>query len=214
MGLGRRRPRGRSHLNSDESEPAPYDRDICANPALGHRGHGDRRPRWRDRRLQPIRGESWTSRSRGSRPRSRSHAHLPAGTSAARHRLTCAFTGRAPTSGEEWRCCQLGKAAPPTFPAGFGLYGRPTTINNTQSFASVPTILQGRSGSGPGRRVRAAHLLGGAHAGRQHELPLGSVRDLLEIRGARYRNLKADPRRFRPAGRAKLIPTRRWTSAA
>lgn len=30
----------------------------------------------------------------------------------------------------------------PPFPANFGLYGRPTTINNTQSFASVPTILR------------------------------------------------------------------------
>ena len=30
----------------------------------------------------------------------------------------------------------------PPFPASFGLYGRPTTINNTQSYASVPTILR------------------------------------------------------------------------
>ena len=30
----------------------------------------------------------------------------------------------------------------PPFPANFGLYGAPTTINNTQSFASVPTILR------------------------------------------------------------------------
>jgi len=30
----------------------------------------------------------------------------------------------------------------PPFPASFGLYGAPTTINNTQSFASVPTILR------------------------------------------------------------------------
>jgi NADH-quinone oxidoreductase subunit F len=30
----------------------------------------------------------------------------------------------------------------PPFPANFGLYGRPTTINNTQSYASVPTILR------------------------------------------------------------------------
>ena len=30
----------------------------------------------------------------------------------------------------------------PPFPAGFGLYGRPTTINNTESLASVPVILQ------------------------------------------------------------------------
>src|SRR5258706_611241 len=28
------------------------------------------------------------------------------------------------------------------FPAAFGLYGMPTTINNCQSFASVPTILR------------------------------------------------------------------------
>ena len=30
----------------------------------------------------------------------------------------------------------------PPFPANFGLYGRPTTINNTESFASVPSILR------------------------------------------------------------------------
>jgi len=36
----------------------------------------------------------------------------------------------------------------PPFPANFGLYGKPTTINNAQSFASVPTILRkGPSGS-------------------------------------------------------------------
>lgn len=31
----------------------------------------------------------------------------------------------------------------PPFPAAFGLYGKPTTINNTESFASVPAILRG-----------------------------------------------------------------------
>jgi len=30
----------------------------------------------------------------------------------------------------------------PPFPAAFGLYGAPTTINNCQSFAAVPTILR------------------------------------------------------------------------
>lgn len=30
----------------------------------------------------------------------------------------------------------------PPFPASFGLYGRPTTINNTETLASVPLILQ------------------------------------------------------------------------
>jgi len=33
----------------------------------------------------------------------------------------------------------------PPFPANFGLYGRPTTINNTETFASVPAII--RNGS-------------------------------------------------------------------
>ncbi|MGH8583962.1 MAG: NADH-quinone oxidoreductase subunit NuoF [Gammaproteobacteria bacterium] len=33
----------------------------------------------------------------------------------------------------------------PPFPAGYGLYGRPTTINNTESLASVPSIM--RNGS-------------------------------------------------------------------
>jgi NADH-quinone oxidoreductase subunit F len=30
----------------------------------------------------------------------------------------------------------------PPFPAGFGLFGRPTTINNTETYASVPAILR------------------------------------------------------------------------
>ncbi|AGA34758.1 NADH-ubiquinone oxidoreductase chain F [Thioalkalivibrio nitratireducens DSM 14787] len=30
----------------------------------------------------------------------------------------------------------------PPFPANFGLYGRPTTINNTESLASIPSILR------------------------------------------------------------------------
>jgi NADH-quinone oxidoreductase subunit F len=30
----------------------------------------------------------------------------------------------------------------PPFPANFGLYGRPTTVNNTETFASVPMILE------------------------------------------------------------------------
>ena len=30
----------------------------------------------------------------------------------------------------------------PPFPANFGLYGKPTTVNNTESFASVPSIIK------------------------------------------------------------------------
>ena len=49
----------------------------------------------------------------------------------------------------------------PPFPANFGLYGKPTTINNTQSFASVPTILRKGAAwfAGLGRRTRAARSI-------------------------------------------------------
>jgi NADH-quinone oxidoreductase subunit F len=32
------------------------------------------------------------------------------------------------------------RAFKPPFPASFGLYGKPTTINNTETFAAVPWI--------------------------------------------------------------------------
>ena len=40
----------------------------------------------------------------------------------------------------------------PPFPASFGLYGKPTTINNTETFAAVPWIITQR------RRVRSSNL--------------------------------------------------------
>ena len=50
----------------------------------------------------------------------------------------------------------------PPFPANFGLYGKPTTINNTQSFASVPTIYA--------QRRRVVRRLGAAQFRRHHDL--------------------------------------------
>ena len=41
----------------------------------------------------------------------------------------------------------------PPFPAGAGLYGCPTTVNNVESIAVVPTIL--RRGAGLVRQLRA-----------------------------------------------------------
>ncbi len=78
----------------------------------------------------------------------------------------------------------------PPFPAAFGLYGAPTTINNTQSFASVPTIL--RKGPEWFAKLGAANAGGtvifsvSGHVARpgNYELPLGiPFRDLLEIAG-------------------------------
>jgi NADH-quinone oxidoreductase subunit F len=78
----------------------------------------------------------------------------------------------------------------PPFPAAFGLYGMPTTINNTQSYASVPTILR----RGPEWFAKLGTTNAGGtvifsvsgHVGKpgNYELPLGiPFKDLLEIAG-------------------------------
>ena len=78
----------------------------------------------------------------------------------------------------------------PPFPANFGLYGKPTTINNTQSYASVPTIL--RKGPkwfadlGPVNSGGTVIFSVSGHVARpgNFELPLGvAFADLLELAG-------------------------------
>ena len=100
----------------------------------------------------------------------------------------------------------------PPFPANFGLYGKPTTINNTQSFASVPTIL--RKGPewfadlGPANSGGTVIFSVSGHVEKpgNFELPLGiPFKDLLEIAGGVRggRKLKAViPGRLVGAGRA------------
>jgi len=78
----------------------------------------------------------------------------------------------------------------PPFPANFGLYGKPTTINNTQSLASVPAIL--RNGGkwfadlGPEGSGGTAQFSVSGHIEKpgNYELPMGiSFKDLLELCG-------------------------------
>jgi len=78
----------------------------------------------------------------------------------------------------------------PPFPAAYGLYGAPTTINNTQSYASVPTILrkgpQWFAALGPANAGGTAIFSVSGHVARpgNFELPLGiPFKDLLEIAG-------------------------------
>jgi NADH-quinone oxidoreductase subunit F len=75
----------------------------------------------------------------------------------------------------------------PPFPANFGLYGRPTTINNTQSYASVPTILRKGAAWFAGLGVPNAggtvifSVSGHVNRPGNYELPLGiPFRELLE----------------------------------
>ncbi len=75
----------------------------------------------------------------------------------------------------------------PPFPANFGLYGRPTTINNTQSYASVPTILRKGAAWFAGLGVPNAggtvifSVSGHVNKPGNYELPLGTpFSELLE----------------------------------
>jgi NADH-quinone oxidoreductase subunit F len=88
----------------------------------------------------------------------------------------------------------------PPFPANFGLYGKPTTINNTQSLASVPAIL--RNGAkwfaalGPEGSGGTAQFSVSGHVEKpgNFELPMGiPFPDLLDLCGGmlRGRKLKA-----------------------
>ena len=88
----------------------------------------------------------------------------------------------------------------PPFPAGYGLYGRPTTINNTESLASVPTILRmgarwfleiGKPNNG-GTKVFS--VTGHVERPGNFEVPLGTpFPDLLALAGGMWkgRDLKA-----------------------
>jgi NADH-quinone oxidoreductase subunit F len=78
----------------------------------------------------------------------------------------------------------------PPFPAQAGLYGKPTTINNTESLASVPVILekggewflnQGRPNNGG---PKLFSITGQVARPANFEVPLGTAfRDLLEMAG-------------------------------
>lgn len=78
----------------------------------------------------------------------------------------------------------------PPFPAGFGLYGKPTTINNTETLASVPVILQnsgkwfleqGRPNNGG---TKLFCVSGHVNKPGNFEIPLGTpFADLLEMAG-------------------------------
>jgi NADH-quinone oxidoreductase subunit F len=78
----------------------------------------------------------------------------------------------------------------PPFPASFGLYGKPTTINNTESFASVPFIIKdgaqkflelGKPNNGG---TKLFSISGHVNRPGNYEIPLGTpFSELLEMAG-------------------------------
>ncbi len=88
----------------------------------------------------------------------------------------------------------------PPFPANFGLYGCPTTINNTETLASVPSIMRNGGewflGLGKPNNGGSKIFSVSGHVNRpgNYEVPLGMpFRDLLELAGGvtKGRKLKA-----------------------
>jgi NADH-quinone oxidoreductase subunit F len=78
----------------------------------------------------------------------------------------------------------------PPFPASYGLYGKPTTINNTQSIASVPAIIRNGAawfaGLGPEGSGGTAEFSVSGHVEKpgNYELPMGiPFKDLLNLCG-------------------------------
>ncbi|PPE68750.1 NADH-quinone oxidoreductase subunit NuoF [Caldimonas thermodepolymerans] len=88
----------------------------------------------------------------------------------------------------------------PPFPASFGLYGKPTTINNTETFAAVPWIIRnggeaylaiGKPNAG-GTKIFS--VVGDVERPGNYEIPLGTpFSKLLELAGGvrKGRQLKA-----------------------
>ncbi len=75
----------------------------------------------------------------------------------------------------------------PPFPASYGLYGKPTTINNTQSLASVPAIIRNGAawfaGLGPEGSGGTAQFSVSGHVEKpgNYEMPMGvPFKDLLD----------------------------------
>ena len=85
----------------------------------------------------------------------------------------------------------------PPFPASIGLYGRPTTINNTESLASVPAILQhggqwflelGKPNNGG---TKLFSVSGHVNKPGNYEVPMGlPFAELLEMAGGVWKGRK------------------------
>jgi NADH-quinone oxidoreductase subunit F len=78
----------------------------------------------------------------------------------------------------------------PPFPASFGLYGKPTTINNTETFAAVPWIIRHggqaylEAGKPNNGGTKIFSVVGDVNAPGNFEIPLGTpFSKLLELAG-------------------------------
>ena len=85
----------------------------------------------------------------------------------------------------------------PPFPASFGLYGKPTTINNTETFAAVPFVMNlgGEAYAGLGKTnnggTKIFSVSGDVAKPGNYEVPLGTpFAKLLELAGGMREGVK------------------------
>ncbi len=85
----------------------------------------------------------------------------------------------------------------PPFPANYGLYGLPTTINNTETLASVPVILQhgakwfAHLGGKENGGSKIFSISGHVNQPGNYEIPLGTpFSELLNIAGGVWKNAR------------------------
>ncbi len=85
----------------------------------------------------------------------------------------------------------------PPFPANFGLYGRPTTVNNTESYASVPSIMRNGGqwfadlGVKNAGGTKLFSVSGHVNRPGNFEIPMGTpFADLLEMAGGMLNGAK------------------------
>lgn len=190
--------------NSDESEPGTCkDRDIIRyNPhalvegmaicgfAIGATvGYNYMRGEWMDEPFKRFEGALAEAREAGLLGRN----ILGSGID---YELHCTLGAGAYICGEETALLESleGKKGQPRFkppfPAAYGLYGRPTTINNTETLSSVPIIMRKGAEWFKGLGVENAggtkifSVSGHVANPGNFEVPLGtSFRDLLELAG-------------------------------
>lgn len=85
----------------------------------------------------------------------------------------------------------------PPFPASFGLYGKPTTINNTETFAAVPWIIRNSGaaylevGKPNNGGTKLFSITGDVERPGNYEIPLGTpFSKLLELAGGMRNGVK------------------------
>ena len=200
--------------NSDEGEPGTFkDRDILRyNPHIviegmaiarlrdGHRRSATTTSTARSSRSTSASKRRWTRRARPAPRRRTSSARASSFQLHALHGYGAYICGEETALLESLEGKKGQPRFKPPFPASFGLYGKPTTINNTETFAAVPWIIRNggeaflESGKPNNGGTKIFSVVGDVKKPGNYEVQLGTpFAKLLEMAGGMRggRKLKA-----------------------